>query len=86
MPYWETLYHLSKIEAGKMELFLEAFNIEQMLDEIKSTVGTLVKKKRNQFVLDYASPLGDMHTDLTKVRQMLFNLISNAAKFTENGA
>ena len=76
---------LSKIEAGKMDLFLEEFNIEHMLDEINSTVDTLVKKKNNQFVLDYTRPLGDMHTDLTKVRQSLFNLISNAAKFTENG-
>jgi len=77
---------LSKIEAGKMDLFIETFNVEQMLDEIKSTVNTLVKKKTNQFVLDYTSPLGDMHTDLTKVRQLLFNLISNAAKFTQNGS
>lgn len=76
---------LSKIEAGKMDLFLEKFNIEQMLDEINSTVDTLVKKKNNKFVLDYTNPLGDMYSDLTKVRQSLFNLISNAAKFTENG-
>jgi PAS domain S-box-containing protein len=76
---------ISKIEAGKMDLFLEKFNIEQMLDEINSTVDTLVKKKINKFVLDYVSPLGDMYSDLTKVRQSLFNLISNAAKFTENG-
>ncbi len=76
---------LSKIEAGKMELFLESFNVEHMLDEINSTVDTLVKKKSNKFVLDFVSPLGDMNTDLTKVRQALFNLISNAAKFTENG-
>ncbi|MCP4257580.1 MAG: PAS domain S-box protein [Planctomycetes bacterium] len=76
---------LSKIEAGKMDLYLEKFNIEHMLDEINSTVDTLVKKKNNKFVLDYTSPLGDMYSDLTKVRQSLFNLISNAAKFTENG-
>jgi PAS domain S-box-containing protein len=76
---------LSKIEAGKMELFAEQFNVELMLDEVNSTVDTLVKKKSNRFVLDYTSPLGDMYTDLTKVRQSLFNLISNAAKFTENG-
>jgi signal transduction histidine kinase/CheY-like chemotaxis protein len=77
---------LSKIEAGKMELFLENFNIEHMLDEINSTVDTLVKKKNNKFVVDYTSHLGDMYSDLTKVRQSLFNLISNAAKFTENGS
>ena len=76
---------ISKIEAGKTDLFLEKFNIEHMLDEINSTVDTLVKKKNNKFVLNYTSPLGDMYSDLTKVRQSLFNLISNAAKFTENG-
>jgi PAS domain S-box-containing protein len=76
---------LSKIEAGRMDLFLEKFDIEQILDEIKSTVDTLVKKRNNKFVLDYTSPLGEMYGDLTKVRQSLFNLISNAAKFTENG-
>ena len=76
---------LSKIEAGKMELYPEEFNIEHLLDEINSTVDTLVKKKNNKFVLDFSDSLGTMHTDLTKVRQSLFNLISNAAKFTENG-
>jgi signal transduction histidine kinase/CheY-like chemotaxis protein len=76
---------LSKIEAGKMDIYTEVFSIEQLLDEVNSTVDTMIKKKNNQFILDFTSPLGTMHTDLTKVRQALFNLISNATKFTENG-
>ena len=76
---------ISKIEAGKMELYPEEFDIEHLLDEINSTVDTLVKKKNNRFVLDFAGPLGTMYADLTKVRQSLFNLISNAAKFTQSG-
>ena len=76
---------LSKIEAGKMELFLESFELSQMIDEISSTVEALIKKRHNTFKLECGDSLGSMHADLTKVRQALFNLISNAAKFTENG-
>jgi len=76
---------LSKIEAGRMELYLETFSVEQMLQEVKSTVALLVAKRGNQLVLDSSAPLGEITTDLTKVRQSLLNLISNAAKFTENG-
>jgi signal transduction histidine kinase/CheY-like chemotaxis protein len=77
---------LSKIEAGKMELYLETFDVEEMIDEIESTVDTLVKKKNNTLKVERAAQLGTMHADLTKVRQSLFNLLSNAAKFTENGS
>lgn len=76
---------LSKIEAGKMELYLESFPVDKMLADIASTVQTLVHKKHNQFELRGAENAGTMRSDLTKVRQTLFNLISNAAKFTENG-
>ena len=76
---------LSKIEAGKMELYLESFAVDKMLADIASTVQTLVHKKHNQFELRGAESAGTMRSDLTKVRQTLFNLISNAAKFTENG-
>ncbi len=77
---------ISKIEAGRMELYLETFNVDQMLEDIKSTVSLLVTQRGNQFILDSSGPLGEMTTDLTKVRQALLNLISNAAKFTENGS
>ncbi|MHC5035478.1 MAG: transporter substrate-binding domain-containing protein, partial [Planctomycetota bacterium] len=76
---------LSKIEAGRMELYLEEFDVALLADEIRSTVDTLVKKKSNALEVKCEGELGTMYADLTKVRQSLFNLISNAAKFTENG-
>jgi PAS domain S-box-containing protein len=76
---------LSKIEAGKMELFLERFDVGPLLDDVSATVDALVKKKDNALTVECAKDLGSMHADLTKVRQSLFNLLSNAAKFTENG-
>jgi ammonium transporter len=76
---------LSKIEAGKMELFLETFDLANMLDTVGVTVQQLIHKNSNRFVLDIEEDIGQMVADLTKVRQVLFNLLSNAAKFTENG-
>jgi PAS domain S-box-containing protein len=76
---------LSKIEAGKMDLFLETFDLEPMIDDVSATADALVKKKHNTLEIERADDLGSMRADLTKVRQALFNLISNAAKFTENG-
>ncbi|MDX7952813.1 response regulator [Lichenihabitans sp. Uapishka_5] len=76
---------LSKVESGKMEVYAEDFAIEPMVQELATTVQTLVGKKGNRLVLDLAPDLGPMHTDLTKLRQILLNLLSNAAKFTENG-
>ncbi len=75
---------LSKIEAGKMETYLEDFEVEALVDGVASTVKPLTDKKSNTLVVD-ASGLGSMHSDITKVRQMLFNLLSNASKFTEEG-
>jgi PAS domain S-box-containing protein len=76
---------LSKIEAGRMELFLETFNLRQMLDEAVSTVMPLITKNGNTLETDFAGDLGNVRVDLTKLRQALFNLLSNAAKFTERG-
>jgi signal transduction histidine kinase/CheY-like chemotaxis protein len=76
---------LSKIEAGKMDLYLETFDIFEMLNEVTSTVEPLVEKNSNTLRVLCADNLGSMHADLTKVRQSLFNLLSNAIKFTENG-
>jgi signal transduction histidine kinase/CheY-like chemotaxis protein len=76
---------LSKIEAGKMDLFLETFGLDPMIDDVCATVNALVRKKNNTLRIERADNLGSIHADLTKVRQTLFNLISNAAKFTENG-
>jgi signal transduction histidine kinase/CheY-like chemotaxis protein len=76
---------LSKIEVGKMDLCLETFNLNTVLNEVISTVQPLVEKKYNTLTIAYDHHLGNMHSDLTKLRQMLLNLMSNAAKFTENG-
>jgi len=76
---------LSKIEAGKMELHLETCDLAMLLDEVESTVRPLIEKKSNLLHITHADKLGAIHTDVTRLRQMLLNLLSNAAKFTENG-
>lgn len=76
---------LSKIEAGKMEVFPETFDVCAMIDEVAGTVAPLVQRRKNRLELHCPSDLGSMHSDLTKVRQVLFNLVSNACKFTEAG-
>jgi signal transduction histidine kinase/DNA-binding response OmpR family regulator len=76
---------LSKIEAGKMEVHLEAFDPRDMLNSVVATVVPLIDKKGNLLALEIEDLPGEMISDLTKVRQMLLNLLSNAAKFTEGG-
>ncbi|MDX1489041.1 MAG: response regulator, partial [Acidiferrobacterales bacterium] len=76
---------LSKIEAGKMELFLENFDVSTLVRDVVATVQPLVEKNANTLQVKCASDLGAMHADLTKVRQALFNLLSNACKFTNHG-
>ena len=68
-----------------MDLYLERFDIRQMLEETVSTVRPLVEKNQNEFVTDFPDDIGGMRADLTKVRQSVVNLLSNAAKFTEGG-
>jgi|SRR5579863_433739 PAS domain S-box-containing protein len=76
---------LSKIEAGKMDLYLETFEIGTLAQEVATTVRPLVEKNANRLLLDLPKQPLTMHADLTKVRQMLLNLLSNACKFTERG-
>lgn len=76
---------LSKIEAGKMTLFLEDFDVADMVRDVAGTIQPLVEKNGNALTIAVAPECGKMHADLTKVRQTLFNLLSNAAKFTEKG-
>jgi len=76
---------LSKIEAGKMPLYIETFDVRDMLNEVVTTITPLVDKNRNRLELQFAPDLGTIDADITKVRQTLFNLIGNAAKFTSNG-
>ncbi len=77
---------LSKIEAGKMPLFPEDFDIAEVILEIAATVQPLVAKNRNRLAVDCPEGVGGMRADVTKVRQTLFNLLSNACKFTEQGS
>jgi PAS domain S-box-containing protein len=76
---------LSKIEAGKMELHLETFEVAPALDAVAATVAPLVEKNGNALRVEIGSDVGVMRADLTRVRQILFNLLSNASKFTERG-
>ena len=76
---------LSKIESGKMEVFAETLDVGPMVRDVAATVDSLVHKKGNTLVVDVPPDLGTMHSDMTKIRQVLLNLLSNAAKFTENG-
>ena len=76
---------LSKIEAGKMELYLEDFDLTALVQDVESTLRSLVEKGQNTFEVRCPPDIGIMHGDLTRVRQILFNLLSNAAKFTQRG-
>jgi len=76
---------LSKIEAGKMCLYLETTDVAQMLQDVAATVRPLVEKNGNTLVLEIAPDIGSMRSDVTKTRQVLLNLLSNASKFTEKG-
>ncbi len=76
---------LSKIEAGKMELYIEEFQLSSLADEVVSTIQPLLEKNENSLHLNIASDIPPVRLDHTKVRQILFNLISNASKFTYKG-
>lgn len=76
---------LSKIEAGKMELYLENFDAAQVVQEVATTIHPLVQKAGNSFEIHCDPDIGSMYNDETKVRQSLLNLLSNASKFTQQG-
>jgi len=76
---------LSKIESGKMEVLAEDFELEMLLDEVVATAQPLMGKNDNQLRIERGDDLGTAHQDLTKLRQSLLNLLSNAAKFTRAG-
>ncbi len=76
---------LSKIEAGKMGLAVETFDVKAMIDELLDTVSSLTQKNGNTVIVRCAPDAGTMHGDLTKTRQILLNLLSNSSKFTTNG-
>jgi len=76
---------LSKIEAGKMGLHLENFEVAALIDEMTHTLQPAATKNGNTIHVHLANSIGAMHADVTKVRQILFNLLSNACKFTDHG-
>jgi signal transduction histidine kinase len=76
---------LSKIEAGKMAVSLERFEVGKTIEELLDTVRPLVAKNQNTLTVDCPADIGMMHADLMKTRQILLNLLSNAAKFTRQG-
>ena len=76
---------ISKIESGKMELYITSFEIEDVVDVIKDISAPLVSKNNNAFQTNIQDGIGAMRQDETKLRQCLSNLLSNAAKFTEAG-
>jgi signal transduction histidine kinase/DNA-binding response OmpR family regulator len=76
---------LSKIEAGKMDLYLETFSVPDMVRDVATTIQPLVDKNENRLQIEVSPEIHAMRADLTKVRQVLFNLLSNASKFTQKG-
>jgi PAS domain S-box-containing protein len=76
---------LSKIEAGRLELYLETFDLETTIRDVATTIEPLVAKNSNTLLVETAPGLGSMYSDVTRLRQVLLNLLSNACKFTERG-
>lgn len=76
---------LSKIEAGKMEVYCEDFSIKELIEEVISTIRPVIENNHNALEVKINDSVDIINSDLTKVKQILFNLLSNASKFTENG-
>ncbi len=76
---------LSKIEAGRMTVFIEKVNIPTLIGEVQSIIEPLAAKNGNRFIVDCPAEIGSIDCDVTKVKQSLLNLLSNASKFTSNG-
>jgi len=81
----DNVLDLSKIEAGRMQLFAERIDITALLADLVTVAGPLMTKKGNRLLVETDGDLGTLNTDCTKVRQVLLNLLSNSAKFTERG-
>src|SRR4029077_13056523 len=76
---------LSKIEAGRMELYLETFPLVPLIKDVAKTIEPMATKNGNRIIIECPADLGTMHGDQTRFRQSLLNLASNANKFTEKG-
>jgi signal transduction histidine kinase/CheY-like chemotaxis protein len=77
---------LAKIESGKTDLVPETFDIAGLVQDVVTTIQPLAQKNANILEVHCPADLGTMYADMTKVRQSLFNLLSNACKFTEQGS
>ena len=76
---------LSKVEAGHMDMYLETFAVRPLIEDVASTMQPVTEKNNNILKIQCADSIHTMHADQVKVRQSLFNLLSNASKFTQNG-
>jgi signal transduction histidine kinase len=76
---------LSKIEAGRMDVVPEAFGVAELVHELQALAAPLVEKNGNRFAIQADPVLGEMYSNRTRLKQSVLNLLSNAAKFTENG-
>ncbi len=76
---------VSKIEAGKMDFHVEEFGLSQLINDVANTTQHLAEANENKLILDCPEDIGEMKSDITRVRQIVFNLVSNACKFTEKG-
>jgi len=81
----EDILDISKIEADKMEIYLESFDVGGLIEEVITTIKPLIDKNGNTLEVLSSDNIGAMHGDLMKVRQVMLNLLSNAAKFSANG-
>jgi len=76
---------ISKIEAGKMQCYSERFDLKTLIQNTITTIQPVIENKANALQISWNENLGEMYSDLTKVRQILFNLLNNASKFTKQG-
>lgn len=82
----DDILDLSKIEAGQMGVYIESINLPQLLEDVVATVMPMAAGNDNELVIELPEEgFGEIHTDHVKVRQILFNLLSNASKFTHDG-
>ncbi|MEG4393658.1 PAS domain-containing protein [Microcoleus sp. BROC3] len=81
----DDILDISKIEADKMEIYLESFDVGGLIEEVVTTIKPLMDKNGNTLQVLSSDNIGAMHADLMKVRQVILNLLSNAAKFSANG-
>jgi signal transduction histidine kinase len=81
----DNVLDLSKIEAGRMQMFAERIDVAVLIADLVTVAEALTTKKNNRLVVEIEGDLGTLNTDCTKVRQVLLNLLSNSAKFTDRG-